>query len=501
MTENGERENFVTIDNVKNYLNFLREERKLFDTIHKLSATQTLRDGEHTNLHIWRYLVVAENRYYTFLKMIAEEMSVNDLKFTNVKKFVPPLDVQIFWYAHLLNPIKYLEDCYYLFGKFISFEIVNFVEDPESLEYTKQKWTKFTNGTQPYDLDINKICTQNAVQLEFPYLNGAKFLQDSIVDVRMHCNLKTSLQPRARTGLQAYNADQLSLIQFKTEFRKRCPFTLNQDFPKLYTQASTPLRTHAVFDPVNGEIIYEKLSEMDIEYLRVIKQLLNDNSCVSWNQLLTGVKKAINYKYGYKKTAAFRTFAKLIGSYRNNITPFGLDLIKSVLRQYEFATEIGQHNWYDDSIIRASIKRYSNFLSLSKQFSTTLIVPTLDIDLVWHSHQIQNQRYFNFTRQFISVLHHNDNVDGRALRLAFVRTAILWKNTFNEPYSSISVFNKWMTNVLLPPFGLFLLYKEFKFKALGISERQCGVFIESKANRKLGFSEASIEIDEQELNS
>jgi len=241
--------------------------------------------------------------------------------------------------------------------------------------------------------------------------------------------------------------------------------------------------------------------------LKVIKQLLNDNACVSWNQLLIGVKKAMNYKYGYKKTGAFRMFAKLVGSYRNNITPFGLDLIKSVLRQYEFATEIGQHNWYDDSIIRASIKRYSNFLSLSKQFSTTLIVPTLDIDLVWHSHQIQNQRYFNFTRQFISVLHHNDNIDGRALRLAFVRTAILWKNTFNEPYSSISVFNKWMTKekaitaVLLPPFALFLLYKEFKFKALGKCEGQCGVFIESKANRNLGFSEASLEIDEQEINS
>ncbi|KAI0766049.1 hypothetical protein BC629DRAFT_1539811 [Irpex lacteus] len=81
--------------------------------------------------------------------------------------------------------------------------------------------------------------------------------------------------------------------------------------------------------------------------------------------------------------------------------PFSVELVGAVLRQGSFIEKMHQLGWTvqdrfsteeDSIVLEHSIARYHAFLDLLSTSSSTLFVPTLDIDLVWHTHQLLGQR-------------------------------------------------------------------------------------------------------------
>lgn len=60
----------------------------------------------------------------------------------------------------------------------------------------------------------------------------------------------------------------------------------------------------------------------------------------------------------------------------------------------------------------------------------------VDIDLGWHTHQLEGIRYENETRLYISrFVDHDDKVADIALKAAYDRTAKLWAGRFHAMYS------------------------------------------------------------------
>ncbi|VBB80962.1 Putative protein of unknown function [Podospora comata] len=115
------------------------------------------------------------------------------------------------------------------------------------------------------------------------------------------------------------------------------------------------------------------------------------------------------------------------------------DLVAAVGRQADFALTITRFAWihkpYSDSIFRRAIARYSSFLRLFHAGLVT-VVPTLDIDLVWHTHQLSPAVYFQFSKSVTNgrFINHNDHLEQKAISSRFEQAKQLYKRHFGEKY-------------------------------------------------------------------
>lgn len=102
--------------------------------------------------------------------------------------------------------------------------------------------------------------------------------------------------------------------------------------------------------------------------------------------------------------------------------PFSVDLVNAIVRQCSFVDKMHEFGWSspgffdlpeDELVLQHAIARYHGyvhisddsigcgswsallrrFLDLISQSPKTMLVPTLDIDLVWHTHQLMGSWY------------------------------------------------------------------------------------------------------------
>ncbi|KAG6908350.1 hypothetical protein DXG01_005168 [Tephrocybe rancida] len=146
---------------------------------------------------------------------------------------------------------------------------------------------------------------------------------------------------------------------------------------------------------------------------------------------------------------------------------FSVDLVGAVLRQGSFVKKMHDLQWTqpgffdsknDEVALQHSIARYHAFLDLMSKSNASFYVPTLDIDLAWHTHQLLWQTYhndcMNYVGRYVDQLvlsshlpltgdqssHSDDKVEEQTLATAFDVTC-LTENTsdnqthFNMPYT------------------------------------------------------------------
>lgn len=96
---------------------------------------------------------------------------------------------------------------------------------------------------------------------------------------------------------------------------------------------------------------------------------------------------------------------------------------------------------HDDTFFQASLDRYKSFLYLIKTSGgarhTFSFVPTPDIDLLWHSHQLNPIAYSaDLHGIFGGILDHNDrDLQSNKLFNGFGRTKQIWEVTYGCMYS------------------------------------------------------------------
>ena len=131
----------------------------------------------------------------------------------------------------------------------------------------------------------------------------------------------------------------------------------------------------------------------------------------------------------------------------------GFDLLGSTERQSSFLWHLSTPHFADDQFLKAGIERYHKFILLRKlqlddqQNDSTkhpsMIVPTYDIDLMWHTHMLSGLTFYhNDCRMLLggSTLNHDDGVgedrsQGGTLDVAFKKTKAIWKHSYGEDYS------------------------------------------------------------------
>ncbi|EST07767.1 Protein of unknown function DUF1399 [Kalmanozyma brasiliensis GHG001] len=130
-----------------------------------------------------------------------------------------------------------------------------------------------------------------------------------------------------------------------------------------------------------------------------------------------------------------------------NAAAFGeasCDLVDAVKRQTSFNKEMEKLGWSKhpdlldqgalDDVLSRSLIRYYKFLDLMAS-THTLLTPTLDIDLCWHTHQLQAKYYDQSFRLVGRFINHDDAIETGILKNAFDVTATLWKDRYGQPFS------------------------------------------------------------------
>jgi len=64
-----------------------------------------------------------------------------------------------------------------------------------------------------------------------------------------------------------------------------------------------------------------------------------------------------------------------------------------------------------------------------------MFVPTIDIDLIWHTHQCWPVQYYTTTREIAGIfVNHDDNIKQDTLDIRLVDTKTLYRVQFGEDY-------------------------------------------------------------------
>lgn len=152
-----------------------------------------------------------------------------------------------------------------------------------------------------------------------------------------------------------------------------------------------------------------------------------------------------------------------------------VDLVRASLIQRMFATRITGREGRDlrlpFALHRATI-RYHKFILLMDPSSPSrgkVLVPTLDIDLCWHTHQLSAPDYRRWCIEHAGgPVDHNDTITTLSLAAGIHYTSLSWLAAYHEAYTTTNMRLQYLTlsriivGVLFPPYGIYMLWRAYK---------------------------------------
>ncbi|PNP42296.1 hypothetical protein TGAMA5MH_05978 [Trichoderma gamsii] len=131
---------------------------------------------------------------------------------------------------------------------------------------------------------------------------------------------------------------------------------------------------------------------------------------------------------------------KMMSRYWQNFSPFALDLCAAVMRQGVFIEKMVKIDWLHSPNARDTMSRlitkYERFIQIMWKHPTKMVVPTLDVDLAWHTHQLRPSHYYYYTvSKTGKFIDHDDKIDEDKLSRCFEWTTKTYQNMFGEVYS------------------------------------------------------------------
>ncbi|KAI4592233.1 hypothetical protein KJ359_011386 [Pestalotiopsis sp. 9143b] len=378
---------------------------------------------------------------------------------------MPPLDVLLVLHAHMLNPRLFLEDCLRyghraLWTTGMPWYIVDQMIDDRfqymASEKCKSNWTRAT-GRQWFNTDDKdtKIirCPACSGEVSIPWTTCG---QDRV-------DFETKFPPPRPQNIagQGYGDGDLS------QKCSKCTITINHELLRL-----AKFRHHVKYlvnndQPLPGTILDMKkgmpteASRSDSPRLfpnRLLRRgalaevvdLLKpgDETTPSMFMVKELIEKSIKDKALLKRAnggkkpdvAARQQIRHMMSRYWDNASPFGLDLVGAVMRQGVFTQKMYKIAWLsspeaNETMARFLIK-YDRFFNIMATKPEQVVVPTVDIDLIWHTHQLSPRQYYRFTVAKIGLfVDHHDKVDEDKLSEAFEWTTKTYQTMYGEIYS------------------------------------------------------------------
>jgi len=134
-----------------------------------------------------------------------------------------------------------------------------------------------------------------------------------------------------------------------------------------------------------------------------------------------------------------QTIEQVLSSESSQGLKTNMDLVNACMTQKVFTTECA--NMWDVNI-ETELQNYQKFIKAIKvmidqsEALAAELVPTREIDLIWHTHMRYPQEYMHFVKEETGyLLNHEDQVPD--LKEQFKFTQQVWEQLYNEPYEMI----------------------------------------------------------------
>ncbi|VDB87855.1 unnamed protein product [Peniophora sp. CBMAI 1063] len=364
----------------------------------------------------------------------------------------PPLDVWLVWHAYLLNPRCYAEDTRRVSSlaylgtlhahpaAFIS--ALERLGDPTTLttgasQERRDIWQKSTG--LPFDpIECTSILTTQTLECpncghvnEAPYIteDGTGFAQQQF---SISCKEDGFTITREALAVARLSKDLIADHSEAEKSEDPTPFLANSlrtprkefDFPRAKVIKYAFLGAiPAIADMVKNA------KGADPELARSVGRELG------WNW--TALQDTSMYK------SRRRLMLRVLTAY-NDQRPFSVELVGAVLRQGSFVVKMTDLGWTapgcfeaseDERALHHASARYHAFLDLMASSPDAFFVPTLDIDLAWHTHQLSATAYNSDCLRLIGhFVDHDDKVEEVHLADAFDVTCRAWNARFGVQY-------------------------------------------------------------------
>ncbi|KAI9684157.1 MAG: hypothetical protein M1829_003427 [Trizodia sp. TS-e1964] len=131
---------------------------------------------------------------------------------------------------------------------------------------------------------------------------------------------------------------------------------------------------------------------------------------------------------------------RMMSRYWFNHSPFALDLAGAVIRQGSFIEKMYTIDWLHSPALSPTMARllekYGRFFSIMAKFPQNTAVPTLDVDLAWHTHQTAPRSYYDYSVSLTKIfIDHDDKIEENKLSDAFTWTSKQYAKMFGQVYS------------------------------------------------------------------
>jgi hypothetical protein len=352
---------------------------------------------------------------------------------------MPPLDVLMVWHAYMLNPRSYAEDCYRfqldhdIWNTQFPWECLNDMIDTE-FKYnppaeavrlfvgkTGLKWENME------DENLTKRVSCFCCRYEFNVLfdSPSRTTHYSSIDLHVNCAQCNAVVTHESLRMNKLRQD----LKLYKEKGLCLPGTLLH-YPSgkfMFATFRTPFYT-ALDDPW-----------VKTEFGKIFS---NEDNTIQFT--IKDVKAVFDRYFQFKMLADKKNVAisvrRFLANYWDNSSPFSVELEGAVLRQGVFIEKMNNNDWIHSPYILSAAERmigkYQNFFKLMGANKRLMAVPTLDVDLVWHTHQLSPARYYKHSVAVTNqLIDHDDKVKETVLSDSFARTTQIYERTFKEVYS------------------------------------------------------------------
>ncbi|KAJ5436103.1 hypothetical protein N7445_006988 [Penicillium cf. griseofulvum] len=378
---------------------------------------------------------------------------------------LPPLDILMVWHAHCLNPRNFLEDCI-RYGKIsmwvtgFPWEVIDRCINNQTMEYTvteqgqqlfEQKMNiKWNNLHDQPTKEVICLCCQRATSV--PWTDA--YFGETIINAFKFGNgyADNSFEVKCGGCQHMIDHDRLKVAKF----RKDVVATLYEGLP----MPGSFINLHGIPErptpTINNRITrYRQFPTRVI--LAAGKELMEfTDGRVDRCQNITRLKerlesnilrdrRVLTFAHGVDassiRPAEKVHIRRMMSQYWDNLGPFALDLVGAVIRQGTFVDKMDQIDWLHSPTVFNTmdrlIKKYEVFFKIMMENPKNMAVPTLDVDLAWHTHQLSSSRYYTYStirptaggyRVFID---HDDKVDEVKLSDGFAWTSKMYRRATN----------------------------------------------------------------------
>lgn len=374
------------------------------------------------------------------------------------------LDILMIWHSHMLNPRDFLEDCI-RYGKMSTwrtgfpFETVDACINGRTLEYVASEETQklfesqlhleWDNLHDPPSKEVQCPACQTSVQALWTEGGIGFSVKEAFKSSTGYAD--NSFQTQCPSCRRTINHDRLKVAKFRQDLSE----LLTHDRPmpgSIYNMNGIPegppkRANQAVWQ--NMTFPSRLMQAVGSSLLAFTDARLD--RCKSINDLRSQLEinirdrklstKGIQGSFlGRVQPAEKVHFRRMMSHYWDNSSPFALDLVGAVIRQGTFVQKMDNIDWLHSPTIMETaerlVQKYKVFMDIMHQNPRNMAVPTLDVDLAWHTHQLSPKNYYKYTTKPISAgfrtfIDHDDKVDENKLSEGFEWTSKMYRRATN----------------------------------------------------------------------